>query len=395
MILSNEEKEMLSGSQGNAARKSMQILVALGTIFGAEKMAPVESVQVAGVSYDNLGDAGLEYLAALAQDGRVRVLTTLNPAGMDLENYKNLGISEDFAVKQKQVIEAFARMGIATSCTCTPYYIGNKPAAGAHVAWSESSAVCYANSVLGARTNREGGPSALAAAICGRTPMYGMHLEKNRQAQVLVKIDFPLHSTAHFGALGKFIGEKIGNRIPYISGVKNPSDECLKSLCASIATYGGTSMFYMEGVTPGKSQAPKEVLEISKKDVEAALASMDDGELMPDLVALGCPHLSISELRTVASYFAGKRVKVETWLCVSRGVYNLAKKLGLAADIEQSGAKIACDTCMVVAPVAGRWKCIATDSAKSCYYSRSKNKAKVRTAEFEKCLRYAVSGKWE
>ncbi|MFA5106371.1 MAG: aconitase X catalytic domain-containing protein [Candidatus Micrarchaeia archaeon] len=395
MQLTKEEKEMLEGRHGNAAKKSMQILVALGTIFGAEKMVAVDSVQVAGVSYDNLGDAGLEYLSSLSKDGKVRVLTTLNPAGMDLENYRNLGISEDFAAKQKQVISAFAKMGITASCTCTPYYIGNKPKAGSHVAWSESSAVCYANSVLGARTNREGGPSALAAAICGRTPMYGMHIEKNRQAQVLVNVDFPLESTARFGALGKFIGEKIGNKIPYISGIRNPSGECLKSLCASIATYGGTSMFYMEGVTPGKGAIPKEALHVSKGDIESALASMDDAGMAPDLVALGCPHLSLAELRTVASHFAGKKVKVETWLCVSRGVYLQAKKLGIAADIEASGAKMACDTCMVVAPVAGRWKCVATDSAKSCYYSRSKNKFKVRTAEFEKCLRYAVSGKWE
>ncbi len=130
---------MLNGEEGYAVRKSMEILVALGDIYGAESLIKVGSVQVAGVSYHNLGDAGLEFLNELAKDGRVRVLTTLNPAGMDLENWRQLGISEEFASEQNQVIDAFERMGILISCTCTPYLIGNLPRFGEHVAWSESS----------------------------------------------------------------------------------------------------------------------------------------------------------------------------------------------------------------------------------------------------------------
>ena len=168
MYLTQEEEKILEGEQGNAAQKSMQILVALGEIYGAERLIPVSSVQVAGVSYHNLGEAGLEYLNELAKDGRVKVLTMLNPAGMDLENWSKLGIPEDFAEKQKRVIDAFSKMGIITSCTCTPYLIGNLPRYGEHVAWSESSAVTFANSVIGARTNKEGGPSALASAIIGK-----------------------------------------------------------------------------------------------------------------------------------------------------------------------------------------------------------------------------------
>ncbi len=395
MDLTSQEKEMLDGKRGHAAKKSMEILVALGAIFGAARLVPVKSVQIAGVSYDNLGDAGLEYLESLSKDGKVTVKTTLNPAGMDLENYKSLGISEDFAIKQKEVISAFVKMGVDASCTCTPYYVGNKPGLGEHVAWSESSAVAYANSVLGARTNREGGPSALAAAICGRTPMYGMHLAENRQAQVVVKLGRAIKTTAEFGALGKAIGDKIGNKIPLIVGVKKPGGECLKSLSASIATYGGTSMFHMEGVTPEKTIVPKAGIIITEKDIAAALASMNDDGAEPDLIALGCPHLSLGEMEKISSVFAGKKVVVETWLCVSRGVYKQACELGIAEAITASGAKIACDTCMVVAPVAGRWKCVGTDSAKSCYYSRAKNKFKVRVASFDACLSYAISKRWD
>src|SRR4030042_3319547 len=195
MNLNKQEQHMLDGEEGYAVRKSMEILVALGDIYGAENLIPVGSVQVAGVSYHNLGDAGLEFLDALAKDGKVKVLTTLNPAGMDLENWQQLGISPEFAEKQNLVIDAFTRMGILVSCTCTPYLIGNLPLYGEHVAWSESSAVTFANSVLGAKTNREGGPSALAAALVGKTPNYGLHLTPNRQPIITIDIQTTLEGT--------------------------------------------------------------------------------------------------------------------------------------------------------------------------------------------------------
>ena len=394
MELEWQDRRMLEGKFGMAAKKSIEILVALGKIYGAKKLVPVASVQVAGVSYDNLGEAGLEYLEALAMDGKARVLAMLNPAGMDLENYAALGISEDFAANQKRVIGAFVKMGITPSCTCTPYFIGNKPKPKTHIAWSESSAVCYANSVLGAYTNREGGPSALASALTGKTPLYGMHLEKNRQAQVAVGVPEKLRGTEQFGALGKATGEKIGSKIPLFIGIKKASAEELKALCASIATYGGTSMFHAQGITAGRTAVPKEKIEITESGIKAALASMNDN-CEPDLVALGCPHLSLAELRKAAKMLDGRKVKTKTWLAVSRGVKNEAEKEGLVKMIEASGAVFACDTCMVVAPIKGRFKCVASDSAKSCYYSRAKNKFATRTGSFEQCIRCAISGKWE
>jgi len=178
--LTSEEQDMLDGKYGKAAKKSMEILTTLGEIFDAEEMVDVYGVQIAGVSYANLDEAGLEFLSEMAEDGKVRVLTTLNPAGMDRENWQALGIDEEFAKNQNRAIDAFAKMGIITTCSCTPYLIGNTPHYNQHLAWAESSAVCYSNSVIGARTNREGGPSALASAITGKTPKYGYHLDEEK-----------------------------------------------------------------------------------------------------------------------------------------------------------------------------------------------------------------------
>ncbi len=214
MQLTKQEQKMLDGAEGYAVRKSMEILTALGDIYGAKSLIKVGSVQVAGVSYSNLGDAGLEFLNELAKDGRVRVLTTLNPAGMDLENWRNLGITLEFAEKQNLVIDAFQRMGILVSCTCTPYLIGNLPLYGEHVAWSESSAVTFANSVIGAKTNKEGGPSALAAAFVGKTPCYGLHLDENRVPDVHVKVMAELTKLSDWGRWATRLARRLKTKFP-------------------------------------------------------------------------------------------------------------------------------------------------------------------------------------
>src|SRR3989337_1020341 len=276
MNLTKEEEKMLSGEEGYAVRKSMEILVALGDIYGAEQLIKVGSVQVAGVSYHNLGDEGLEFLNELAKDGKVKVLTTLNPAGMDLENWSNLGISEEFAAKQNLVIDAFKRMGIIASCTCTPYLIGNLPRYGEHIAWSESSAVTFANSVIGAKTNREGGPSALAAAFGGKTPCYGLHLDENRVPDVHVQVNAGLAKSSDWGALGYSIGKKAENKIPYITGIKEAELYELKSFCASVVPYVAKPLFYIQGITPGSEmhQPPREKVTIEDKDIKEAYESI-------------------------------------------------------------------------------------------------------------------------
>ena len=397
MQLTDHQLAMLAGQHGFAARKSMEILTALGTIYGAQGMVPVSSVQVAGVSYDNLGEAGLEFLAEMAQDGHASVLTTLNPAGMDIENWQQLGIPPEFARQQQRVIASFARMGILTTCTCTPYLAGNLPHFGEHIAWAESSAVCYANSVIGARTNREGGPSALAAALTGFTPAYGMHLAANRRPTVTVEVKSPPLNTAGFGALGKVIGQQLETSsqksIPYITGFSSVSLECLKSFCASIATYGGTALFHMEGITPEASQyaAPTKRITISATDLADSLRSLSDAEPDEiDFVSLGCPHLSIQEIARLAELLKGKKVKKPFWITTARPTRLLADISGYTQIIQESGAIFAVDTCCVVAPIQGRFHALATDSAKACYYAASKHHFKTLIRSFDEVVEEAL-----
>lgn len=397
MKLTKEEQAMLDGNEGYAVRKSMEILAALGDIFGAKNLIDVGSVQVAGVSYHNLGDAGLEFLDTLAVDGKVKVLTTLNPAGMDLENWQQLGISPDFAQKQNLVIDAFKRMGILISCTCTPYLIGNLPLYGEHVAWSESSAVTFANSVLGAKTNREGGPSALAAAFVGKTPCYGLHLDENRVPDVHVKVNAELTKLSDWGALGYEIGRKAENKIPYITGVKKADLDELKSFCASVVTYGSKPLFYMKGVTPGAElqKQPSQMVVIEQSDLKNAYDNINDDVTDIELVCVGCPHCSIKEISEIAQLLKGKKVAegTEFWVATSRTAKQLADKRGYAATIEDAGGKFACDTCMAVAPLKDRFKSLATTSAKGCFYSRQNN-MKTKMGSVEECVNAAVTGKW-
>jgi predicted aconitase len=396
MRLTPEEQDMLNGKHGKAAQKSMEILTTLGEIFGAERMVDVYGVQIAGVSYANLGEAGLEFLSEMAEDGKVRVLTTLNPAGMDRENWQALGIDEEFAKNQNRVIDAFAKMGIITTCSCTPYLIGNAPHFGQHLAWAESSAVCYANSVIGARTNREGGPSALASAITGKTPEYGYHLDENRHGQVLVKVNAPVKGTDEFGVLGKIIGDKLvelGKKIPFITGIPSATVEDLKSFCASVATYGGTALFHMEDITPEYDRYPKPsdiVFEINQEDLEKARSELIDDDLEIDFVCIGCPHASIHEIAKIASLLEGKKVKKEFWITTARPTKRIADKAGYSKKIEDAGANFAADTCCVVAPIKGRFKGIMVDSAKACYYGRAKNKFKVKIGSIEECVEEAT-----
>ncbi|MDD4325058.1 MAG: aconitase X catalytic domain-containing protein [Candidatus Bathyarchaeota archaeon] len=397
MELTKQEKAMLDGKEGYAVKKSMEILVALGDIFGAEKLIDVGSVQVAGVSYHNLGDAGLDFLNSLAEDGRVKVLTTLNPAGMDLENWQQLGISPEFAEKQNLVIDAFTRMGILVSCTCTPYLIGNVPLYGEHIAWSESSAVTFANSVLGARTNREGGPSALAAAFVGKTPCYGLHLDENRVPDINVQVNAELSRLSDWGALGYAIGKKAENKIPYISGIKKATLDELKSFGASLVTYGAKPLFYIKDITPGAElqQQPKETVTIEKTDLDDAYNKINDQVDEIDFVCVGCPHCSIKEVAEIADLIRGKKVATgtELWVATSRTTKQLADKHGYTAIIEAAGGKFACDTCMAVAPLKGRFKALATTSAKGCFYSRQ-NLMKTKMGSMKECVDAAVTGKW-
>ena len=384
---------MLAGEDGRASQKAMQILVALGKIYGAERLVKVASVQVSGVSYKNLGDAGLEFLEGLAEDGRARVKTTLNPAGMSLTDWKSQGIGRKFAAKQLKVIDAYRRLGIEISCTCTPYLAGNIPSFGEHIAWGESSAVAYANSVIGARTNREGGPSALAASLTGRTPLYGLHLRENRAPTLVVDVEAELASPEDFSAMGYFVGKAAKDGIPHFRGIERAGLEELKTLSAALASSGGVAMFHIEGLTPESDMRRRgiEGMTFTAKDNLETKSSLNDGGA-PDLVAIGCPHCSLTELATLARLLRRRRVKRELWVCCSREVKRQGDRLGYARAIERSGAKFALDTCMVVAPIEDLgYRVVATNSAKACHYLRNGGLG-VRFMPLEECVAEATKG---
>jgi predicted aconitase len=373
MYLTPYEEKMLEGEHGEVIERMFRLLVRLGDIYGADKMIPVGSVQVAGVSYKSVGDPGLEFLQDMAsKDAKVKVLTYLNPAGMDLEDWQEMGFPEEFAAKQLEVMEAFKSMGIVITATCTPYLAGNLPRFREHLAWSESSAVSFANSVISARTNREGGPSALAAAICGVTPNYGLHLDENRQPTIKINIkDAELQYTSDFGALGYHVGKKVKNKIPYFSGIQNANTSHLKALGAAMAASGAVALYYIENLTPEAHQMETsglESIEVSNSDIKDVYETLNcDKE--QDIAIFGCPHASLEEIAALAAELQGKTLKKPVWICTSRMMKEAANRMGFTAVIEDAGGKIVADTCMVVSPIEDMgYKVTAVNSGKAANY---------------------------
>ncbi len=401
MRLTNEEEAMLTGKEGPAVAKAMEILVALGEIYGAKRLVLVVSAQVAGVSYGNLGQAGLDFLRAWAEQGaRVVVPTTLNPAGMDLEAWRDLGVPEAYARRQLEVIAAYRAMGVTISCSCAPYLAGNLPEFGQHVAWSESSAVSYANSVLGARTNREGGPSALAAAITGRTPAYGLHLDKNRQANLIVEVSCRLASAADYSALGHIVGQAAKDRVPYFrfnSGLQPGLDE-LKALGAAMAASGAVALFHVEGVTPEARSG--EVLAggatmVSIKSLDEGYRALDGTSGAVDLVWIGCPHASLAEIEETADQLDPLELSTPLWVTTSREVLRAARTKGLTDRIEARGGRVVADACLIGAPLGEMGiTSVATNSAKAAFYLRSQQGLQVRFGPLPLCIRAAGTGQW-
>jgi predicted aconitase len=389
MELSLKQQKMFDGEAGEAPRQSMEILVALGKIYGAKRMISVSSVQVAGVSYKTIGDAGLQYIQDLVKKGaRVTVPSFLNPAGMDVEQWQAMNIPEDFAKKQIEVLEAYSSMGIAKTCTCAPYFIGIRPKQGEHIAWAESSAVSFANSVLGARTNREGGPSALAAAICGVTPEYGLHLDENRIANIIVNVECELKSTADFGALGSAVGKLVKRKIPAFTGIKHATEEQLKVLGASMAATGSVPLYYVKDVTPEYVVAEDaEKILFGNSELETEHSALDTGHPKPDLVTIGCPHASMEEIKQVATMTQDRKPTTQFWVCTSRKLKEEADKLGYTKTIEEAGGRVVADTCMVVCPLERMGYTITgTNSGKACKYLPNLCKQKVAFGNLEDIL---------
>lgn len=374
MHLSKIEEKMCEGEFGETIRKSMDILVALGDIYGASKLVDITSAQVSGVSYKTIGEAGLEYLQDLATDksAKANVISTLNPPGTDLENWEELGFPKEFALKQNLIVDAYADLGITKTCTCTPYLVGNVPRFRDHISWSESSAVAFVNSIIGARTNREGGPGALAAAIVGKTPLYGFHLEENRKTDFIFNVNCEL-SGADFGALGYFVGQIVGSKVPYFTLKNIPDNNDLKTLGAALASSGSVALYHIEDITPEYDVACKndaqDKIAISKEDIIKTRDKLTTTDKEIDLVCLGCPHASLEEIKKIAMFVKGKIIKNKLWICTSISVKASADRMGFTKIIEESGGNVVCDTCMVVAPIEDMgFEVIGVNSAKAANY---------------------------
>ncbi|HQC35037.1 MAG TPA: aconitase X catalytic domain-containing protein, partial [Methanoculleus sp.] len=316
------------------------------------------------------------------------VPTVLNPIGMPQEGWREFGIKEEFARRQAEVVEAYRKLGIKLECTCTPYYL-RITEYGEHLAWSESSAVAYANSVLGARTNREGGPSALAAAIIGKTPYYGLHIVANRRPQVVVDVEggTGLRSD-HWGAIGHVAGRKVGNRIPIFAGIR-PNRDQLKALGAAMAATGAVALFHVDTITPEArvfsfDTGDLDRVTVSADEVEALFAEMD-----VEAVAVGCPHCSAEELRELADLLRGKKTTKPFYIFAARGVAK--NNPDLIAAIERSGARVIPDTCMVVSPRMDEFSSIMVDSGKALAYVPGMCGALARIGTRRECVEVATS----
>ena len=362
----------------------MELLVALGEVYEASSLIPVTSVHVSGASYKTIGDAGLKFLTDISEDCKSKVTTTVNPIGMDRERYDEMRVKEEFATKQKEIVGLYERLGITDSWTCTPYLIGNRPNIGEHISWAESSAVVFANSVLGARTNREGGPSALASSLTGFTPNYGLHSEDNRRGDVLFELDFD-PTERDYASLGYYAGSVCGHRIPYFKGI-SPNEDDLKTMSASLASSGSVSMFHVDGLTPEWRLGLKdgyESVEVGRQELQDVENSWNTDE-NPTLVAVGCPHCSVSELEKLAKMLDKGWKGPELWACTSRIVQSQAPEAVKA--INRFG-KVLCDTCVIVSSVEDFSKTVATNSGKASTYLPSLCKQKIMFADLETMIR--------
>jgi hypothetical protein len=387
MYLDPEEEKMLAGEKGETRQKMLELLVALGKVFGAERLVRIRSAQVSGASYKTIGEYGLAWLSSL--DARAVVPAVLNPIGMPRGRWQEMGIEPAFAERQQAVIAAYERLGVNLECTCTPYYL-HETSFGDHLAWSESSAVSYANSVIGARTNREGGPGALAAALVGKTPCYGLHLDKNRQPDVIidVKSDEKDWSIARYGALGYHAGKLVGNKIPYFRGI-TPDHDQLKALGASMAATGAVALYHVNNVTPEAKKNPFNISGLEIISIEPSEIDRLFTDIAVDAVAVGCPHCSPAELVDIARLLKEKTVTKPLYVFAAQGVVDNNRMTVNA--IEKSGARVFADTCMVVSPVMERYSAIMVNSGKALAYVPDMCGAVARIGSIEECVAVATS----
>lgn len=411
MRLDDEEQAMLRGERGAAVREAIGFQMQVGAFFGAERFVPIGNAHMMG-DIEVMGDAGLERLERMADSGaRCAIGITTNARCVNFDWAERLGQDPVEVAKERRIIDCLRKMNVITADTCVNYQTLYQPHFGEHVAWGDTGTVIYANSVFGARSNFEGGPSALAAAITGRTPAYGFHLDAVRRGTFLVELAFDPDDWADWGAIGRLVGEAHQSyyAVPVFTGVQRaPAADELKHLGASLASYGSMAMFHMVGVTPEAptvaaalgGNAPADRITVTRADVEALYRGYDVRGGDCNLVVFSAPQLSLFELKRLAELLDGRRIAAGSRLFVttSNPMKRAASGLGYLDRIEASGATVLEGVCFYIlqnlTPIkrAQGWDSLVTNSAKlaNTITAHRFNTILRRT---EDCIEVALSGR--
>jgi predicted aconitase len=403
--LTPEEQSILGGGRGEAARRALEYQLEVGKFWGAKRFVPVTNVHMMG-DIEVMGDAGLEFLRnELKQLARCVVPTTTNARCMDFAHCERMGQDAGEAVKEKEIIAILRRMDVVTTDTCINYQTVYQPHLGEHVAWGDTGTVIYANSVFGARTNFEAGPAALAAALTGRTPEYGFHLDEHRKGTFAVELQARLDDLADWGAVGKLVGESHQNyyAVPVFHGYRRtPTADELKHLGAALASYGSMAMFHFVGVTPeapSTGNLPSERMRISDSDLDLVYRNYKLGDKDARLVVFSGPQQSLFEMKHLAALFENKKVKPGSTCIVTTNsaILQQSRDLGYAKTLEGAGVTILEGVCFYIlqnlSPMRekNRWTNMVSNSAKivNIIGAHRFNTILRRTAD---CVEIACSG---
>ena len=372
MKLNDLERSMLAGELGAAAKSALEHQIKVGDFFGAADFVPVTQAHIMADT-ESLGEPGVAWLEALVRDqGRVRVPTITDPRGTDFAKTSVLGHSARIVDMERRAIEAFRKLGVLMTDTCINYQTIQAPARGESVAFGDTGVVIYANSVCGARSNYEGGPSAVAAGLTGRAPRYGFHLDGCRRATLRIRTDFQPQSLNEWGALGGLVGRLAGNywAVPFVEGLERvPTSDELKHFGAAMASFGSIAMYHIAGVTP---EAVEPSLPVAHRIGQAEVAALQSayapqGEI--DVVVFSAPQLSLYELRELAAMCDGRRFTRPLLAVTSPQIKPDADRFGLTKRIEDAGGHVLAGMCFYQSYAreiaeANGWKRLATNSAK-------------------------------
>ena len=409
LSLTNLDRALLTGEHGPAPRMAMSILTRMAEVQGAEALLDITQAHIDSALY--LGDATLDYAERLAEMGaEVVVPTTLNVAGVDPHGWQSWAVPPAWANKARRQMDAYQSMGCKPSWTCAPYQTEERPVFGQQIAWGESSAIVFANSVIGARTERYPDLLDICAAITGRVPAVGLHVSENRAGQMLFRLDdVPLRlqqDDALYPVLGHWIGGVAGSRIPVIEGLEaEPGEDQLKALGAAMASSGAVALFHLVGVTPEAPSTeeafqggePGEAVDVTMAALRSARADLQTagGEGL-DMVVLGSPHFSLEEFRALAPLFEGaeRHPEVRFLVTCGRAVKLIAEQAGLLAPLERFGGEVTVDTCILTTPMLpDDVGVLMTNSAKYAYYTPGLLGRGVAFGSVADCVRSAVEGR--